>query len=509
MATYFISVVKEPMGMKTNLSVFVALGCMLLVSGCAVNPVTRRQNFTLMSEAGEIQKGQEAAAKVRKVYSVYKDLPGLHSYVTEVGQKLVKISHRSQLDYNFTVLDSPQVNAFALPGGYVYITRGLLAYLNSEAELAAVLGHEIGHITARHSVQQYSAAIAADVAANVGALVAGMFMPPLGSMGGMVGQAIQTALGLTGSALVLGYGRSQELEADRLGAQYLARSGYDPKAMITVIGALKNQELFDIEAAKQEGRDPRRYHGLFATHPDNDTRVHEVVGEASKYEVTGVKDDHRAEFLRQTDGMIFGDSADHGVLRHNRFQHGKLGIWVTFPAGWRAQNQPDSVTAASPDRETMMSLSHLGNPEGSPADFARNHFHLKRSDNVLSVTNNGLPAALVTSTTQDGEPFKAGIIYLDNNAYLLIGRSKSSAAFARDQSAINGTIESFRPLTEAEKNSLKPLEIRTIMATKGMTYAELAHESPLGQNAENYLRLINGQYNDGEPIPGLIIKIVK
>jgi predicted Zn-dependent protease len=128
---------------------------------------------------------------------------------------------------------------------------------------------------------------------------------------------------------------------------------------------------------------------------------------------------------------------------------------------------------------------------------------------LSATTSNGLPAAFVTSTTQDGEPFKASIIYLNNNAYLLVGKSKSSAAFARDQTAINGTIDSFRPLTEAEKNSLKPLQIRTIIVTKGLTYAELAHESPLGQNAESYLRLINGQYNDGEPTPGRIIKIVR
>jgi len=495
------------MRIKTNLYFTVTLGCalLLLITGCAVNPVTGKQNFTLMSEAGEIRKGQEAAAEVSKVYGVYGDLPSLQSYVQEVGQKLAKNSHRPQLDYHFTIVDSPQVNAFALPGGYVYLTRGILAYLNSEAELAAVVAHEIGHVTARHSVRQYSAATAANVATTIGGLVAGIFLPQLG---GTLAQGIQSLLGLTGSVLLSGYGRSHELEADRLGAEYLARSGYDPQAMIKVIGVLKNQELFDIEAAKQEGREPRRYHGLFATHPDNDARLQEVVGEASRYTVTDVMDDRRSEFLRQTEGMAFGDSPEQGVLRKNTFHHEKLGFWLSFPPDWHVRNKPDEVVATSPDGEAVMVLSHLDNPRGSPADLARERFRLGPGD-VLSTTNNGLPAALVTSTTQEEKRFIAGVIYLNNKAYLLAGGSKSSAAFDRHRKAISATIESFRPLTEIEKQSIKPLEIRTVIATKGLSYTELAQKSPLGQNAENYLRLINGQYPHGEPIPGQVIKVIK
>src|SRR5688500_5153705 len=158
-------------------SLAVALGCVLLLAGCAVNPVTGNRNFTLMSEDDEVRKGWEAALEIRKAYRTYEDLPALQQYVNEIGQKLAKTSHRPRLDYHFTVLDSPEVNAFALPGGHVYITRGILAYLNSEAELAAVLGHEIGHVTARHSVQQYSAATAATVAATVGGILVGIFMP--------------------------------------------------------------------------------------------------------------------------------------------------------------------------------------------------------------------------------------------------------------------------------------------------------------------------------------------
>ncbi|SFO18109.1 M48 family metalloprotease [Nitrosospira briensis] len=488
------------------LKLAISLGCLFLFTGCAVNPVTGKQNFTLMSEADEMRKGQQAAVEIGKAYDVYDDLPALQAYVSEIGQKLAKKSHRPQLDYHFTVVDSPQVNAFALPGGYIYITRGILAYLNSEAELAAVLAHEIGHVTARHSVRQYSAATAANVAAAIGGLAAAIFMPQLG---GQLAQGVQSLLGITGSVLVSGYGRSHELEADRLGAEYLARSGYDPQAMIIVIGVLKNQELFDIEVATQEGREPRRYHGLFATHPDNDTRLQEVVGEAEQYSQPSAADDRRAEFLRQTEGMAFGDAVNHGVIRGNTFQHKEMGFILSFPPDWRIRNKPDEVVAISPGGDALMVLSRFGNPRGSPADLARERLRLESSIPVLSMTSNGLALAVVSSTTSDGKPFKASVIYHDNNAYLLAGRGDSPAAFGRHQAAISSTIESFRALSNAEKESIKGLEIRTITATNGLSYAGLATNSPLGSNAENYLRLLNGQYPEGEPVAGQKIKIVK
>ena len=495
------------MRIKTTLFCLpVALSCLFFFTGCAVNPVTGKQNFTLMSEAGEIQKGQQAAAEISKEYGIY-DSPALQSYVNEVGQKLAKNSHRSQLDFHFTVVDSPRVNAFALPGGYVYVTRGILAYLNSEAELAAVLGHEIGHVTARHSVQQYSAGTAANVAVTIGGLVAGIFVPQLG---GALAQGIQSLLGITGSVLLSGYGRSHELEADRLGAQYLARSGYDPQAMIKIIGVLKNQELFDIEAAKQEGREPRRYHGLFATHPDNDRRLQEVVGEASQYIVPGVMDDRRAEFLRQMEGMVFGDAIDHGIIRQNAFFYKALGFTLTFPPGWRIRNQPDKVMAVSPESDAVMQLSLVeSNSRNTPAEVAREHFRLGSGSEVLSATLNGLPAALVAATTRDGKPFKAAVIYHDNKAFLLAGAGDSPAAFDRHQAEIASAINSFRALSDAEKKSIKALEIKIITATRDSSYAGLAEESPLGANAESYLRLLNGQYPSGEPASGQMIKIVK
>ena len=213
---------------------------------------------------------------VMKQYSLYENKE-LQDYVQRVGRKLAAESHRSGLIYRFHVLDSTEINAFALPGGYIYITRGLMSYLNSEAEFAAVLGHEIGHVTARHSVRQASAAQIAGIGATIGAI----FLPQMRT------QAGNQVVNMLGTAVLSGYGRKHELESDRLGAEYLARTGYTPQAMLDVIKVLKNQQVYDETLAKAEGREPRKYHGVFASHPDNDTRLQEVIAAADKYKTSG------------------------------------------------------------------------------------------------------------------------------------------------------------------------------------------------------------------------------
>jgi predicted Zn-dependent protease len=227
-------------------SLCLLVGALLFLglSGCATNPVTGDQNFVMLSEDSELQIGRANHPKIIAEYGRYED-EALQAYVQSVGDKLAAVSHRDDLVYRFTVLDSPVINAFALPGGYIYITRGLMAYLNSEAELAAVLGHEIGHVTARHGVRQQSAAQAANLGYTLGAIL----FPELRGAGS------QNVFNILGGALLSGYGREHELESDRLGAEYLAKSGYTPKAMIDVISVLKDQATFAEAEAKKQGRD--------------------------------------------------------------------------------------------------------------------------------------------------------------------------------------------------------------------------------------------------------------
>ena len=253
-------------------------------SGCATNPVTGKQDFVLMSEAQEINLGKQAHQQIMKQYRPYND-PALQSYVEGLVDEIGKKSHRSNLVYHVTVLDSPQINAFALPGGYLYITRGIMVYMNSEAELAGVLGHEIGHITARHGVRQQSAGT-----------VAGILGAGIGILTGSSEAA--NAANIGGTALIRGYGRSHELEAERLGAEYLANVGYDPQEMLKVVEILKDQEDFDKQLAKEEGREPRAYHGTFSTHPANDKRLQEVVGAANRIKTAATREAGREKFLK-------------------------------------------------------------------------------------------------------------------------------------------------------------------------------------------------------------------
>ncbi len=474
-----------------------ALLATALLANCATNPVTGGQDFVMMSEADELRLGQKASAEVSEEYPEYRD-PELQRYVNRVGQKLAGASHRPNIQYHFKVVDSPEINAFALPGGYVYVTRGILAYLDSEAELAAVIGHEIGHVTARHSVRQYSASMAA----QIGASVVGVVVPELGSSGA------QSVMGTMSEALLKGYGRDHELEADRLGAEYLARTGYDPQAMIQVVAVLKDQELFDAEIARSEGREPSAYHGLFATHPDNDTRLKEVVGAAGKY-ARAATFEGKSDYQRVMDGLVFGDSPEQGIVRGSDFYHAELGFALQFPAGWRVKNAPDRAQAASPSRDAIMEMRLIEKPQGTPAETLRQALRLAPGSAIETGSIHGLPAAFATYQQSSGRPVRAGVVFMGGNGYVIAGTAKSAAEFNRYLRNFDIAIRSFHRISDDERKLARPLRIKLYTAKKGDTFASLAKTSPLGKNAEGYLRLMNSAYPRGEPGPGQTLKIVE
>lgn len=466
----------------------------LMLVGCAQNPVTGQPDFVMMSEQQEINTGKKGDVEIQKEYPRYKS-PALQKYINDIGQKLARHSHRTHLTYHFTVVDSPEINAFALPGGYIYITRGMLAYLNSEAELASVLGHEIGHVTARHGVQSYSKAMGTSIAVGI----ASILVPQLQSVGA------QNIVNLMGSAILAGYGRENELEADRLGSEYIAHAGYDPQAMINVIGVLKNQELFDAELAKQENRAPRAYHGVFASHPNNDDRLKQVVDEANKFTKPNTED-ARLTYLKNIDGLIFGDSPEQGITRNNSFYHTDLGFALTLPPEWRVKNNPDQLLLISPTGNVMIRM-FTDKPDGSPADLLRKNLNLNNAELAIDPINQ-LPAAIM-SGEQNGKPMRIAAIYLNNKAYVIAARAESDKLFNQFENEINTTIKSFHKITDAERKIAKPLLIKTITAQPDTTYNKLAKNSAIGKNAENYLRLMNNAYPTGEPKPGQIIKIIE
>lgn len=471
-----------------------ALIGVLALSHCAINPVSESENFVLISERQEMRQGAQTHKEVLAQYGDL-DSPALQACVTRVGKALAAKSQRPYLDWHFSVLDRPEVNAFSLPGGYVYVTRAILAYLTNEAELAAVLGHEIGHVTARHALRHQNAA----TASGPGSILGPVLLPGFNSA---VGATLLQNLAASWTA---GYGPDLELEADRLGAQYLAKAGYDPQAMVEVNSALKNQALFDAEQARQEGREPSRYHGTSATYPGNDARLKEVVGQADRYRVARPRVD-TGEFMRAVNGVYFGDSPDQGAIRHSALLHEKFGIALQFPRGWQVQNQREPASAVNAQADAIMEL--VPQPmNNQPLDSLQKELTFDPGGRYETGTVNGLPARFAAGT-QQGKPALVAAISLNGSQFLVTGITKDGPAYQRNKDAIKAAISSFHAITAAERQLARPDVISVITAQPGTSMAELAARSPLGPHAETYLRLMNNLYPGGEPRPGQLLKVV-
>ncbi len=479
-----------------------------LLNGCATNPVTGNQDLVFMSEKDEIEIGKQGHQEIIREYSVYNDFE-TQNYVQYVGKKVAIKSDRNTLEYTFTVLDSTEVNAFALPGGYIYITRGLMAYLNTEAQLAAVLGHEIGHVTARHAARQDAATKLTGVGAMIGSIIGEAFIPGISSAGG------QELVGMASTAMLRGYGREQELEADRLGAEYLARSGYDPNAMLEVIGVLKNQELFEIKLAREEKREPKIYHGVFSTHPDNDTRLQEVVGVANK-----IKDEAkqstfvgRTEYLQRVDGMVYGENSDQGLIRGRDFYHGGMGFAMRFPEGWIIKNMPDRLVVGSPNGTAMMQILVQGaDPRLTPKAYMEQHMGKGGIRNGQELTINGLAAYTGTAVidTDVGKRLaRMTVIYMGNAAFIHASWTSDPNGLGIYNNAFMETSKSFRPLAEAERNvATRSNRIKIVRADQSTNYKVLTAATTLDKFPEQQLRLINGMYPTGEIKSGELVKNV-
>jgi predicted Zn-dependent protease len=490
-----------PIPVRPLILLAAVLSTALLTGSCASNPATGGADVVTMSEKKEIEIGREMHPKVLQQYGRYDD-ERLQAYVNQVGQQIAAKSHRPDLTYTFTVLDSEETNAFALPGGYIYITRGIMSYLNDEAELAAVLGHEIGHVTARHAVRQQTGATAAGVGATLIAILTGS-----GSLANIANVA--------GTALVLGYGRDMELEADALGAEYLGRLGYDPESMIDVVRLLKNQELFEIQRAKEEGREPRVYHGVFSTHPDNDQRLKEVVQTAGKVAPGESRADNRDVYLRSITGLPVGPSRAQGVTRGTRFYHADMGFTMAFPTGWIVQNQPTKLVGATPQKDAVLQLYTMPYPPGvTPEQFLTRNLRGTRIEKAEPLEVNGLPgytaiAQGVALPWGNNGPARFAVVYFNNQAFVFFGATRITSALSARDPMLLGSIKTFRRLREREFETADPDRIRVVKATPQTTIAGLAKSSAIKKYPAEQLRLLNDLYPNKEPKPGQPIKIVE
>lgn len=482
-------------------------GTLLAACATVTNPVTGQAERTVMDERSEIAEGAKAHTQVLAEYGVYDD-PKLQAYVDGIGQRLARQSHRPELKWTFTVLDSPEINAFALPGGYVYVTRGIMSYMESEADLAGVIGHEIGHVTARHGAQratrQQTAGLGVLAATVLGAVLEGSGVSGAGDLASQVSQGVA-------AGYIASYSREQELQADQLGAEYLARNRYNPRNMVDVITVLRNQERFAADTARAEGRAAPAGPDWLASHPSNERRLQEIREIAAKYQGS-YGDDQRARYLRAIDGLRFGDSAEQGLVRGRDFFHGPLGIAMTVPEGWRIRNAPDAVTMvnAAGDAGLVMKLV--------PPKAGDDHAQIIR--NVFQPTGgrterrdlNGLQATHVVGTrrtSQGAQGFLATIVSGPaNRNYALLYAAKDSAALQRSAAQLRQAESSFRAMTAADRSRARAWSIDTVAYPRG-GFAELARSSPLPGDAQRHLRLLNGFYEGGEPKVGQPVKVVR
>lgn len=495
-----------------KMRVLIALAAAVLLTACATvrNPVTGEYERTVMDEQSELGEGQKAHQEVLREYRVLAS-PAVQSYVDGIGRKLAHASERASLPWHFTVLDSPEVNAFALPGGYVYITRGLLAYLDDEAELAGVLGHEIGHVTARHASQRATR----QQAAGIGVLLANVLGTVLESKGVSGAADFSSQISqLAAAGYIAAYSREQESQADRLGADYLARNHYAPARMIDVIRALRAQEQFAADRAREEGRSPPATGDWLASHPSNDQRLRDLeqIARQMASGTAAPENEGRERYLKAIDGILFGESAEEGLSRGQQFYHEPLGFTLSAPPGWRLQNGSEALAIVSRTGEAAAIMRVV------PADAGNNHEEILRnlfnpvSGQVTHSTINGFAATAFAGLARTRRGTQAIDVTLisgpQNRRYLFLHLAKDAQVLRQTREAMLAIERSFRAMNEADRRLARPWRIQVVTMPKG-GFAELARRAPASlERAEAQLRLLNGVYPAGEIRPGARVKSV-
>ena len=437
-----------------------ALGLALsITAGCATNPATGQRQFSLISEGQEIQMGREADPAIVASMGLDPD-SARQRYVRELGMRLARVSERPNLPWTFRVIDDPAINAFAVPGGHVYVTRGIMAHLDNEAELVAVLGHEIGHITARHSVSQMSRT----QLAQIGLVVGTVLKPELQRYAGLASQG----LGL----LFLKYSRDDENQADELGFRYMRRVDYDTRRMPGVYTLLDR-----VSQAGSGGRLP----DWLSTHPNPANRRATI----ERYIAALPADSlgrivNRDSYLRQIDGMMYGENPRDGYFKGTQFFHPDLKFRIAFPDGWKTQNQRQAVVAGSPQDDAIVALTLA--EQDSPDAAARAFFAQQGvSGSPVRGTIHGLSAAggVFRAITEDSSVLSGRALFVgyDGRVYQLLGYAPQARWSARAP-AVEQAIGSFDRLTDPAALAAQPWRLQVVTLSQGMTFEEFVRRYP-------------------------------
>ena len=470
----------------------------LALSACTTNPATGGWDFTpLMSRNQELALGAEEHPKLLAAFGgAYDERAALTAYVNELGRRLQSVAEVPSPPFTFTIINSGEINAFALPGGFIYVTRGLMALANSEAEMAGVLAHEIGHVTGRHTAQRYNQSVFAQLGVAV--------------LGAAVGSRAVSELARFGAtAYVQGYSRDQEHEADVLGVRYLGRAGYDPRAMAAFLAKMGAQSRLAARIAGREGVEAEA--SLFSSHPRTADRVSRAAQAAEINQAAG-RQSGRDEYLLRLAQTLYGDDAGQGFRRGREFAHPGLGFRFKVPSDFRMHNTSQAVVA-SHKGGTVIRFD--GATVGANMDMLRFLTQKWLGDvnlgDATRITVNGMAAATGTArvNTPDGpRDLRAIAIRFEPETvyrFMILTPPNHTAALGEE---LRRMTYSFRPLNEREKSNLRPQRIKIHEVQPGDTVASLAATMPFEDFKEERFRVLNGLDPSETLEPGRLVKLI-
>jgi predicted Zn-dependent protease len=472
-------------------SIIVSIILLAWIISCAVNPVTGKRELMLMTQADEAAMGQQTDAAVIQEYGVYND-PELNAYVDRLGQEMSKHTHRKELNYSFKVLDTPVVNAFAVPGGYVYFTRGILAHLNNEAEFAGVLGHELGHINARHSAVKYSQMQLAQVGLAAGMMFSEDFRkysPYL--MAGM-------------ELMFLKFSRDDERQADDLGVIYSTATGHNAMGMATFFETLERMHPSSGQALPD----------WFSTHPNPVNRVAAVKRKTEQEQAKYPGKEfvyNRNDFLAQVDGLPFGSDPQQGYVAGNAFYHPGLKFMFPVPDKWQLINSPSKVQM-TPEQGDAAILFQL-DPSGSRNQVADKFVQDTQGTVVSSdeVNVNGFPARRVVSDVQsENGPLRVKSYFIDKDGatYMFYGFT-TQAGFATYEKSFDNTMQNFNQLTDASKLNVKGETLKLVTLGKKQALRTALQGERIPDAKLEEMAVLNGLQLDDNLPAGTKIKVIK
>jgi len=461
------------------LAPIVALGFLALsTSGCSVNPATGHHSFTgLMSEEKELQVGKQEHPKILQQFGGAYDHQAMSQYVDDLGQRLAKVSELPDLKWTFTVLDDPIINAFALPGGFIYISRGLISLAENEAELAAVLGHEIGHVTARHTAQRYSKSVITGIGATVLGIVVG---GPAGDLANFAGQAYLAS-----------YSRGHEMEADMLGMRYMTKLGYDPKASASFFKKLAQHTELE---ARMKGKQTEGHYSIFASHPDTQSRIVASEKIAHSYPAD-INFTNRGVFLAQIDGLDYGPSIRQGIIQGREFIHPDLRFEFSVPQGFTLINHPNYVAATHENGSALhfeMTRSKVGRVP--MVDYINDIWASKYNlRDVQALTVSGLEAAtgIVRLNTKNGMRDIRYLAIADANEIFHFRFLTPTNLTQQMELPFRQTTYSFRRLSPREAQRIKGLHIDLHRVGRGETIASLSSRMKVEKMQQDWFEVLN------------------